>query len=76
MFGALQREPRIENIEMPESIRDKYQNFTQADVRKLLATGYKGPITALDDAVRDYIVHYLKPGHSIGMEHTQRKPIG
>jgi ADP-L-glycero-D-manno-heptose 6-epimerase len=68
IFAALQREPRIEYIEMPESIRDKYQYFTQADIRKLLSTGYAAPITSLEDAVRDYIVHYLIPANTIGVE--------
>ena len=66
VFAALGREPRVEYIEMPESIRDKYQYFTQADVRKLLSTGYDSPITSLEDAVRDYVVNYLVPGRAIG----------
>ena len=61
VFSALGREPRIEYIDMPESIRDKYQYFTQADIDKLLATGYDQPITSLEDAVRDYVVNYLAP---------------
>ena len=40
VFAALGREPRIEYVDMPESIREKYQYFTQADIRKLLAAGY------------------------------------
>ena len=66
VFAALGREPRIEYIDMPESIRDKYQYFTQARIRKLLAVGYDSPITSLEDAVRDYVVNYLVPGRSIG----------
>src|SRR6266851_1732341 len=66
VFAALGREPHIEYIDMPESIRDKYQYFTQADVRKLLFTGYDSPITPLEDAVRDYILNYLVPGRTIG----------
>jgi ADP-L-glycero-D-manno-heptose 6-epimerase len=65
VFAALGREPRIEYIEMPESIRDKYQYFTQADVHKLLSTGYDSPITSLEDAVRDYVVNYLVPGRAV-----------
>ncbi len=61
VFAALKREPRIEFIEMPEAIRDKYQYFTQADIGKLVSTGYSMPITPLEDAVRDYIVNYLIP---------------
>jgi ADP-L-glycero-D-manno-heptose 6-epimerase len=65
VFAALGREPRIEYIDMPESIRDKYQYFTQADIHKLLATGYDQPITSLEDAVRDYVVNYLVPRRTI-----------
>jgi len=68
VFAALGREPRIEYIDMPESIRNKYQYFTQADVRKLLSTGYDSPITSLEDAVCDYVVNYLVPGRSIAAQ--------
>jgi ADP-L-glycero-D-manno-heptose 6-epimerase len=64
LFAALGRERRIEYIDMPESIRDKYQYQTQANIRKLLATGYSLPITSLEDGVRDYVVHYLMPARS------------
>ena len=66
VFAALGREPNIEFIEMPVTIRDKYQYFTQADVHKLLAAGYDQPITSLEDAVRDYVVNYLVPGRTVG----------
>ena len=62
VFAALGRPPRIEYIEMPPSIRDQYQYFTQADIGKLLAAGYSQPITPLAHAVRDYVVNYLVPG--------------
>ena len=70
VFAALDREPRIEYIDMPEAIRDKYQYFTQADIRKLLSTGYTQPITPFNDAVRDYVVNYLLPGRTIAAEVT------
>ncbi|MGD0909682.1 MAG: ADP-glyceromanno-heptose 6-epimerase [Candidatus Acidiferrales bacterium] len=66
VFAALGREPRIEYIEMPESIREKYQYSTQADISKLLATGYCHPITSVNDAVMDYVVNYLAPGRTLG----------
>ena len=66
LFLALGREPRIEYVPMPEAIRDTYQNFTLADIRKLRAAGYRSPITPLDDAVRDYVTNYLLPGKSLG----------
>jgi ADP-L-glycero-D-manno-heptose 6-epimerase len=66
VFAALGREPRIEYIDMPETIRDKYQYFTQADIHKLRGAGYDLPVTSLEDAVRDYVVNYLVPGRAIG----------
>ena len=33
-------EPRIEWIEMPPELRDRYQAYTRADIRKLRAAGY------------------------------------
>jgi ADP-L-glycero-D-manno-heptose 6-epimerase len=59
VFAALGRESEIEFIEMPETIRDKYQYFTQANISKLRATGYKEKITSLENAVSDYVRNYL-----------------
>jgi ADP-L-glycero-D-manno-heptose 6-epimerase len=61
MFKALGLKPNIEYIEMPLEIRDKYQYFTQADLRKLKSTGCKHKFYSLEDAVEDY-VGYLKDG--------------
>jgi ADP-L-glycero-D-manno-heptose 6-epimerase len=66
VFAALGKTPRIEYIEMPPAIRDQYQYFTQADIRKLRAAGYGQPVTPLTEAVRDYVVNYLVPGIPLG----------
>ncbi len=66
IFSALAREPRIEYIEMPAAIRDKYQYFTQAKIEKLRSAGYARPITPLAEAVRDYLQDYLLPGKALG----------
>jgi ADP-L-glycero-D-manno-heptose 6-epimerase len=71
IFAALGREPRIEYMAMPEALRDKYQYFTQANIGKLLSTGYTQPITPFNDAVRDYVVNYLLPGRTVGVEITK-----
>lgn len=55
VFAAMQVKPNIEFIEMPEILRGKYQYFTQADMTKLRAAGYKAPFTPPEDAVRDYV---------------------
>ncbi|MDE3067022.1 MAG: ADP-glyceromanno-heptose 6-epimerase [Verrucomicrobiota bacterium] len=61
VFAALGRPAKIEFIEMPEAVRDRYQYFTQADISRLRATGYNQPITPLEQAVADYVRNYLAP---------------
>lgn len=66
IFEAMGREPRIEFVDMPESLRSQYQYFTQADITKLKSTGYDGGVTALRDAVLDYVSEYLIPRRHFG----------
>lgn len=61
VFTALKKKPVIKFIEMPESIRDKYQYFTQANLLRLRGAGYAAPITSLENAVYDYVRRYLVP---------------
>lgn len=58
-FKALGKEPNIEFIDTPIEIRDKYQYFTEANMSKLVAQGYKKPFTSLEDGVKDYVTNYL-----------------
>ncbi len=57
---------RIDFIDMPESIRAKYQYHTQADITRLRAAGYEAPVTPLADAVRDYVQGYLVGDRRLG----------
>lgn len=59
VFAAMGREPRIEFIEMPESLRGKYQYRTEADISKLRRAGYRAPMTPLEAGVRDYVQTWL-----------------
>ncbi len=65
VFAALKRKPKIEFIEMPEAIRDKYQYFTEANLARLRAAGYTAPVTSLENAVADYVRNYLVPGKQL-----------
>jgi ADP-L-glycero-D-manno-heptose 6-epimerase len=47
---------------MPIDIRDTYQYFTEANMEKLKAAGYKTDFTTLEEGVQDYVVHYLQKG--------------
>jgi ADP-L-glycero-D-manno-heptose 6-epimerase len=59
MFVALGRPPKIEYVDMPASIRDSYQYFTQASVEKLRRAGYNAGFTPLTTAVRRYVGEFL-----------------
>jgi ADP-L-glycero-D-manno-heptose 6-epimerase len=60
VFAAMEREPAIDFVDMPESIRDKYQYHTRADIKKLREeAGYRADFTSLEDGVRDYIRNYI-----------------
>ncbi|MFH1412245.1 MAG: ADP-glyceromanno-heptose 6-epimerase [Candidatus Omnitrophota bacterium] len=59
IFSALGKQPKIEYIDMPETLRGKYQYFTQADMSKLKETACPVKFRSLEDSVKDY-VGYLK----------------
>ena len=54
------KKPKIEYIEMPESMRDHYQYYTQADMTSLLKAGYEKKTISLEDAIKDYVQNYLQ----------------
>ncbi len=67
-FAALNKPVNIEYIDMPESLRDRYQYYTKAEMGKLKALGYTAEATSLADSVKDYIREYLIPGKYLGDE--------
>ncbi len=66
IFDALDLQPNIEFIEMPEHLRDKYQYHTQADLGRIRGVGFEKPTTDLQTAVADYVQNYLVPGKFLG----------
>ncbi|MCK9229518.1 MAG: ADP-glyceromanno-heptose 6-epimerase [Syntrophales bacterium] len=62
VFKALKTTPRIDYIDMPLSLRDQYQYYTEAVIDKLRDVGYEAPFSSLEDAVADYVVNYLERG--------------
>ncbi|HZL58842.1 MAG TPA: ADP-glyceromanno-heptose 6-epimerase [Stellaceae bacterium] len=59
VYRALGREPKIEFVDTPAEIRDKYQYFTEAKMARIRVAGYATPPTALEDGVRHYVQNYL-----------------
>ena len=59
VFAAMGKPPKIQFIDMPETLRAKYQYHTQANVAKLQHAGYTNPFTSLEDGVKDYVATWL-----------------
>ena len=56
---AMDREVRVEYINMPDAIRDQFKYRTCAKIDKIRDARYSRPITSLEDATTDYIQNYL-----------------
>ncbi len=58
-FKSLDLQTHIEYINMPEDIREKYQYFTEASMKKLRNAGYEDDFYNLENGVADYVKNYL-----------------
>ena len=58
-FKAMNKPEKIEFIDTPIDIRDKYQYFTEANMNKLRSIGYANAFYSLEDGVKDYVQSYL-----------------
>jgi len=58
-FSVMDLANNISYIDAPEDIREKYQYFTEANMQKLKAVGYKKSFTTLENGVKDYVQNYL-----------------
>jgi ADP-L-glycero-D-manno-heptose 6-epimerase len=74
IFDALGRPVSVDYIPMPDTLRPKYQYYTQATIDRLRAAGYAAPIAPLEDAVRDYVRNYLATGTLLGAEDEAPPP--
>ena len=61
-FSALDMEPDIRFVDMPEDIRSRYQYFTEAEMDKLKTAGYDAPFHSLEEGIADYVKNYLAKG--------------
>ena len=59
VFASLNQPSNIEFIDTPADIRDKYQYFTQADMKKLRSIGYSRPFHSLEEGIEEYVQGYL-----------------
>lgn len=61
-FSSLGKPESIEFIDTPEDIRDKYQYFTEANMSKLIESGYTQKFHTLEEGIKDYVENYLISG--------------
>ena len=61
-FKAMNKPEKIEFIDTPIDIRDKYQYFTEANMNKLRSIGYAKTFYTLEEGVDDYVGNYLNKG--------------
>jgi ADP-L-glycero-D-manno-heptose 6-epimerase len=61
VFNSMNIPEKIEFIDTPMDIRDKYQYFTEANMNKLRSIGYTMPFTSLEEGIKDYVKNYLVP---------------
>lgn len=61
-FHALNLEPNIEFIDMPEILREKYQYYTKAEMGKLREVGYTKKFLNLEEGASDYVRNHLEKG--------------
>lgn len=59
VFRHMNRPLTIDWIDIPTSIRNQYQYFTEAKMNKLLGQGLPRPRWSLEDGIADYVKNYL-----------------
>jgi ADP-L-glycero-D-manno-heptose 6-epimerase len=59
VFAALGQAPRIEWVDTPPALRDRYQYFTEARMVRLRAAGFAASPTPLEAGVRKYVQDFL-----------------
>ena len=62
-FTAFGKEPKIDYIEMPETLKGRYQYYTCLDISKLRKAGYTKDLTTLEEAAKDYYAYFIRNGH-------------
>ena len=58
-FLAMRLDPKIDFVDTPIDIRDKYQYFTEANMDKLRSIGYNLEFASLEEGIDDYVQSYL-----------------
>jgi len=63
-FNAMEKPVDIEYIDMPATLRSRYQYFTEAKMQKLYRKGYSHIPDTLEKGIADYVKNYLMQSYS------------
>jgi len=55
LFRAMDLPVNINYVDMPETLRPKYQYYTKAETVKLITAGYEDGFTSLENAIGEYV---------------------
>ena len=59
VFSNSNKREKITYIDTPTEIRNQYQYFTKANIKKLRGSGYLKDFFSLEDGIKDYIIKNL-----------------
>ena len=62
----MNKQLKIEYIDMPSEIRNHYQYHTCSDIEKIRNAGYSQSVMPLEEGIDDYVTQYLIPGKHLG----------
>ncbi len=58
-FAALKKPEKIEFMDTPVGLRERYQYFTEARMQKLRSAGYSAPFASLEAGIEKYVERLL-----------------
>lgn len=59
LFTAMNKDIKINWLDMPDNIKNQYQYFTEANMQKWNMAGLSAPQWSLEAAINDYVKNYL-----------------
>lgn len=65
VYKAMNKDSKIQFIDMPENIRDQYQYYTKANMQTWLSNGMSKPMWSLEDGIEDYVHNHLQDNDKI-----------
>jgi ADP-L-glycero-D-manno-heptose 6-epimerase len=70
VFESMGRDVAIDYFDMPANLKRQYQDFTEANVRKITEVGYSHGqcVSELEESVKEYVQDYLIPGRYLDFE--------